>query len=661
MALVAACALAPAATAHAALGEPDPAYGNGGLAVSGGQTAAVADAHLDGAGRALVAGIQTLSAGGGPPFNEGVIVRLLPDGSGDDPAWAQAGRYALPFATDSIAFAPAPNGEWIVAGIAGSDQLVLVRLGADGRQTAQSDFGPGMRSVGGVEVLGDGRIVVAGTDFNNEMAVARYTPALAIEGSLGIAGPGVAEDVAVDALGRALVAGSDAGTGVVARLQPQGTLDAGFANAGRRQIGSVLRDVDVMPDGRILLAGSERSSATLARLTADGALEEGFGTGAPGGGIVNFSGSGGPARFADALVDAVGGIYAAGDDAGRLLLYRLDDRGFPDFTLQPGGFRNVAGASVGLKVGLDAQERPHVLGGTADRPAAARLLANAAPTAALDAPASVPLGSQAILDASKSVDPEKALRRFEWDLDGDGSFETEGGTNPAISRTFTSAGAQSVGVRVTDHRGLQSSAARQVQVEPPAGPSPVLGKAFVARPTSGTIRVRRPGETKYSVLKPGEQIPEGTFVDARKGRVSITVARDNSGATDTSLFYLGRFRISQTDNSAPYTTLSMFGGSFRGCGSANPKLRAPIADAAASRKKRVVRRLWGDGKGRFRTKGRYASATVRGTKWQTIDRCDGVKLQVVRGVVDFRDLLRATKARRVRSGRTDFVPSTRTP
>ena len=28
-------------------------------------------------------------------------------------------------------------------------------------------------------------------------------------------------------------------------------------------------------------------------------------------------------------------------------------------------------------------------------------------------------------------------------------------------------------------------------------------------------------------------------------------------------------------------------------------------------------------KGKFRTKGRYAAATVRGTKWTIADRCDG--------------------------------------
>jgi ferric-dicitrate binding protein FerR (iron transport regulator) len=53
-----------------------------------------------------------------------------------------------------------------------------------------------------------------------------------------------------------------------------------------------------------------------------------------------------------------------------------------------------------------------------------------------------------------------------------------------------------------------------------------------------------------------------------------------------------------------------------------------------------VRQVWGDGQGRFRTAGRYASATVRGTNWLTADRCDGTFVRVRRGVVQVRDVPR---------------------
>jgi ferric-dicitrate binding protein FerR (iron transport regulator) len=40
-----------------------------------------------------------------------------------------------------------------------------------------------------------------------------------------------------------------------------------------------------------------------------------------------------------------------------------------------------------------------------------------------------------------------------------------------------------------------------------------------------------------------------------------------------------------------------------------------------------------DNHGQFATKGRYSSATVRGTVWTTSDRCDGTLTTVQRGTV----------------------------
>jgi archaeosine-15-forming tRNA-guanine transglycosylase len=54
-----------------------------------------------------------------------------------------------------------------------------------------------------------------------------------------------------------------------------------------------------------------------------------------------------------------------------------------------------------------------------------------------------------------------------------------------------------------------------------------------------------------------------------------------------------------------------------------------------------VRRLWGrDRGGRFRTHGRNSQATVRGTRWVTVDRCDGTLTRVTEGAVAVRDKVR---------------------
>ena len=53
-----------------------------------------------------------------------------------------------------------------------------------------------------------------------------------------------------------------------------------------------------------------------------------------------------------------------------------------------------------------------------------------------------------------------------------------------------------------------------------------------------------------------------------------------------------------------------------------------------------MRRLWGSGKGSFRTRGRRSVATVRGTTCIVADRCDGTLTTVRRGLVAVRDLVR---------------------
>jgi ferric-dicitrate binding protein FerR (iron transport regulator) len=75
------------------------------------------------------------------------------------------------------------------------------------------------------------------------------------------------------------------------------------------------------------------------------------------------------------------------------------------------------------------------------------------------------------------------------------------------------------------------------------------------------------------------------------------------------------------------------------------------ASAAASTKKR---RLWGDGKGRFRTKGKHSAATVVGTKWMVEDRCNGTLTKVLRGTVSVRDF-KKRKTVRVTAGHQYFA------
>ena len=72
---------------------------------------------------------------------------------------------------------------------------------------------------------------------------------------------------------------------------------------------------------------------------------------------------------------------------------------------------------------------------------------------------------------------------------------------------------------------------------------------------------------------------------------------------------------------------------------ARSRQRKPVA--RASRGSRGGRKLWGSGKGNYSTSGSYGSATVRGTTWLVVDRCDASTLiRVAEGTVAVRDFVR---------------------
>jgi streptogramin lyase len=167
---------------------------------------------------------------------------------------------------------------------------------------------------------------------------------------------------------------------------------------------------------------------------------------------------------------------------------------------------------------------------------------------------------------------------------------------------------------------------------------PVLGKSVVVKPAGGTVKVKTPGSKRYRALAAGAQLPVGTTVDTRSGKIVLQSARNTHGRTQKGTFWGGVFQIRQRKHGKGMTDLHLRGGGFSSCGN-----RAGISVLAreAKGKRRVVRRLWGKDKhSRFRTHGRDSVATVRGTRWVTTDRCDGTLTRVTQGKVSVRDLHR---------------------
>jgi hypothetical protein len=186
-------------------------------------------------------------------------------------------------------------------------------------------------------------------------------------------------------------------------------------------------------------------------------------------------------------------------------------------------------------------------------------------------------------------------------------------------------------------------------------PAPVLGRRVNVTPVSGTvlIGVRSRGAARASQkglrfvpLRAARQVPTGSFLDTRRGTVRLQSARNTRGAVQSGQFTRGLFQVLQSRRRAArgLTDLVLKGGSFNRCGA-----RGGRAGAALSR--RTIRRLRSNARGRFRTRGRYSAATVRGTVWTTTDRCDGTLTRVSRGRVAVRDF-RRRRTITVRAGRS---------
>jgi len=165
-----------------------------------------------------------------------------------------------------------------------------------------------------------------------------------------------------------------------------------------------------------------------------------------------------------------------------------------------------------------------------------------------------------------------------------------------------------------------------------APPAPSFAQTVVLAPTSGKVSIRMPGASGGFVrLTSPRPVPVGTAVDATAGTVRLTSANPN-GSTQTGRFFRGIFRIEQSRTSRGLVNLVIrdnLNGSV--CGTS--------AARSAAVNPKVLGLLRGTAKGRFRTTGRFAAATVRGTDWGVQNRCDGTLTVVRRGVVvvlDFR-------------------------
>lgn len=356
VAVTAAALAGGTAAAHAAPGELDPTFGDGGVVLTDLGTTTFEGLEVQPDGKVVV-----LDSGFDPQLYQRVL-RFMPDGT-FDPSFGGDGLaeplVAPGFWTRGLTLQP--DGKIVVMGYA-ANEFAVARLMPDGSLDPSFDgdtgngngivhtpLTPSFDEPNDVAVDNQGRIVVVGTSGNDDVAVVRYLPdgkldkSLAGDGTLLDLTPAMEEVYALavqdDGL---LVAGSKAGDSFVARYTDQGAPDTGFAQLGRRTVDAGGGEPDmptslaVQSDGTIVLGAwvggpSSNPPDKIVGLTPAGAPDTNFANG----GSASFAGYVNSIALASDDKIVVGGSAELLDDSA-FAVTRFNADGTPDSSFNGG-------------------------------------------------------------------------------------------------------------------------------------------------------------------------------------------------------------------------------------------------------------------------------------------------------------------------------------
>ena len=191
-------------------------------------------------------------------------------------------------------------------------------------------------------------------------------------------------------------------------------------------------------------------------------------------------------------------------------------------------------------------------------------------------------------------------------------------------------------------------------------PPPVLGKQVNVTLVSGHVWIKPPpgkslgpaGDRAalskgqgFVPLTEARQVPTGSEVDALHGSLRIVSNTGKVGKTQTATLAGGVFNVGQIRKgiSKGLATFNLVESAFEGAPTyttCKPKYKKAGDATIASLSSKTLQLLKVSGHGKFRTTGRYSSATVRGTIYTVADRCDGTLTHVIRDTVLVDDFVR---------------------
>ncbi|MCS7466941.1 VCBS domain-containing protein [Stieleria sp. ICT_E10.1] len=387
------------------------------------------------------------------------------------------------------------DGKIVAAGFSGN-RIAVARFNANGTPDTSFD-GDGIAlvsplgsssSIRDVAIQTDGKIIVAGTNFN-DLLVARLESNGAVDWSFGsslgqaaidFGSSEVADAVAIQADGKILVGGhiGSEADGLVARLLPNGTVDSQFGDGGKSIIdfagggltGDKILDLALDDAGRIVFGGRARTGTSsefvVGRLTAGGELDASFG----GGDGVALNGVG--FEIQEIVLQKDSKILAAGRGSGPAIA-RYNTDGSLDTRFRDGGY---------FEDGTELQAQAIVLLPDGNFVTALfgadfilRRFIGGTPEAQAGGPYAMYEGDTLFLDAAASTDSNGDAITYGWELDGDNDYDDAGGASLGLSWStlvqngIAADGNFTIGVRVTDPDGKFSDATAALTItDPPA-------------------------------------------------------------------------------------------------------------------------------------------------------------------------------------------------
>ncbi len=135
-------------------------------------------------------------------------------------------------------------------------------------------------------------------------------------------------------------------------------------------------------------------------------------------------------------------------------------------------------------------------------------------------------GQTVTFDGSSSTDVDGGIAKYEWDLDGNGTYETNSGNNPIVKTSFEKVGVYTIHLRVTDEQGQTATSNRALAVDSSGSgsyPARVLG-------TNGLVSFWRMDDTSGTTLTDAFGNSNATTVGSPGLGAPGAIAGDSDGA-----------------------------------------------------------------------------------------------------------------------------------